>query len=299
VVTVDVVAVNDPPVAVGDSYGTDEDTPLSVAAPGVLGNDTDPDGDALAASLVSGPVHGILTLNADGSFTYDPHADYFGPDSFSYEACDPSLLCDTAVVTVDVLAVNEAPVATFTYDCTGLDCAFDATGSYDPDGSIVSYDWIFGDGATDNGAVVSHAYVLAGTYTVTLTVTDDGGAFGIHSQQVTVSEGTQTMHLGDLDGSVRAWKNFWRATVTITVHDASHNPVANATVAGSWDSGGTDFCVTNDTGQCSITSDKLDHGVGVTFTVNDVTHATLSYDPAGNHDPDGDSDGTIIPIDAP
>ena len=56
-----------PPVAADDSYATDEDTPLTVAAPGVLANDTDVDGDTLTAVLVTGPAHGTLTLNADGS----------------------------------------------------------------------------------------------------------------------------------------------------------------------------------------------------------------------------------------
>ena len=54
-------------MAVDDAYTTAEDTPLTVAAPGVLANDTDVDGDALTAVLVTGPANGTLTLNADGS----------------------------------------------------------------------------------------------------------------------------------------------------------------------------------------------------------------------------------------
>jgi hypothetical protein len=107
------------------------------------------------------------------------------------------------------------------------------------------------------------------------------------------------MHVGDLDGSARAWKWFWRATVTVTVHDAEHNPVADATVAGSWGNGDTGSCVTDSNGTCDVTGSKLDHGVGAIFTVDSVSHTMLSYDPAGNHDPDEDSDGTTITIDAP
>ena len=77
-VTLTVTPVNDAPVAVDDSYSTAEDTALTVAAPGVLGNDTDVDGDPLTAVLVSDPAHGTLALNADGSFTYTPAADYNG-----------------------------------------------------------------------------------------------------------------------------------------------------------------------------------------------------------------------------
>ena len=61
--------VNDAPVAANDSYSTNEDTALTVAAPGVLGNDTDVDGNPLTAAMVAGPSHGTLTLNSNGSFT--------------------------------------------------------------------------------------------------------------------------------------------------------------------------------------------------------------------------------------
>ena len=86
--TITVTAVNDAPAAADDAYSTTEDTPLTVAAPGVLANDTDPDGDPLTAVLVTGPSHGTLTLNANGSFTYTPAANYNGPDSFTYRASD-------------------------------------------------------------------------------------------------------------------------------------------------------------------------------------------------------------------
>src|SRR5204862_4349519 len=85
-VTITIVAVNDAPVAVGDSFSTAEDTPLMVAAPGVLGNDLDVDSPVLTAVLVSGPAHGTVTLNADGSVRYTPTANYHGPDSFTYRA---------------------------------------------------------------------------------------------------------------------------------------------------------------------------------------------------------------------
>ena len=110
-VTIDVTPANDPPTAVGESYTTAEDTPLVIAAPGVLTNDGDVDGDVLSAALVSGPTDGTLVLNAAGSFAYTPDADFAGTDSFSYEAQDPSLAGSGAVtVTIDVTPVNDAPV---------------------------------------------------------------------------------------------------------------------------------------------------------------------------------------------
>ena len=68
-----------PPVAVNHSYATAQNTTLSIGTPGVLANDTDPNNLALTAVLVGGPVHGTLTLNSNGSFTYTPPANVTGP----------------------------------------------------------------------------------------------------------------------------------------------------------------------------------------------------------------------------
>ena len=73
-----------------------------MAAPGVLGNDTDPDGNPLSPLLVSGPSHGALTPDADGSFTYSPAANFNGSDSFTYRASDGSLASNPATVTITV-----------------------------------------------------------------------------------------------------------------------------------------------------------------------------------------------------
>src|SRR6185295_18562180 len=75
-VSITITGVNDAPVAVNDSYTTAEDTLLTVAAAGVLANDTDVDGDALTAILVSQPTHGVLTLNSNGGFNYLPATNY-------------------------------------------------------------------------------------------------------------------------------------------------------------------------------------------------------------------------------
>src|SRR5205085_2645502 len=77
-VSITVVAVNDAPVASNEAYSTNEDTTLNVSVSGVLGNDSDVDGPSLSAILVSGPSHGSLTLNADGSFSYTPASNYNG-----------------------------------------------------------------------------------------------------------------------------------------------------------------------------------------------------------------------------
>ena len=82
----------------------------------MLGNDTDVEGDALTALLVSGPVAngvptGVLNFSPDGSFTYQPPLDFFGPVTFTYKANDGKLDSNVATVTINVGAVNDAPVA--------------------------------------------------------------------------------------------------------------------------------------------------------------------------------------------
>jgi VCBS repeat-containing protein len=102
---------NSPPTADDDATSTSEDTPHTVPAPGVLQGDSDPNGDALTAVNPSTPAHGTVSLNANGSFTYTPAADFNGTDSFTYQASDGSLTSNTATVTVTVTAVNDAPTA--------------------------------------------------------------------------------------------------------------------------------------------------------------------------------------------
>ena len=97
--------MNDAPVALGNSYVAVVNGVLAVGGPGVLGNDTDPDLDALTADLVDSTSHGVLALNADGSFTYTPDASYAGADTFMYSASDGAL-SDTATVLLTVTALS-------------------------------------------------------------------------------------------------------------------------------------------------------------------------------------------------
>ncbi|HEX8120625.1 MAG TPA: tandem-95 repeat protein, partial [Solirubrobacteraceae bacterium] len=111
-VTID--PVNDAPVATGESFSTDEDTPLSkTAAAGVLGNDTDVDGDTLNAVVVASPSNSSsFTLHPDGSFDYTPNTNFHGTDSFTYKANDGALDSNTVTVNLTVNSINDAPVNT-------------------------------------------------------------------------------------------------------------------------------------------------------------------------------------------
>lgn len=111
VVTITIAAANDAPVAMDDTFTVNEDTALSVAAPGVLGNDRDVDGDPLTVALARGPANGVVALNSDGSFVYTPAANFNGVDTFQYRATDGALNSFVATVAIYVDPVNDAPTA--------------------------------------------------------------------------------------------------------------------------------------------------------------------------------------------
>ena len=108
-VTVTAAPPNNLPVANNDAFATNEDTVLNGTT--VLVNDSDADAQALTAQLVTGPAHGSLTLNANGTFTYTPFANYNGTDSFTYKDSDGIGTGNTATVNLTINPVNDAPVA--------------------------------------------------------------------------------------------------------------------------------------------------------------------------------------------
>ncbi len=91
-----------------DSYDVNEDSSLGISAPGVLANDP---GEPLTAELDSNASHGWVSMYSDGSFNYTPAADFWGTDSFIYQANDGVNPPATATVTINVLPINDSPVA--------------------------------------------------------------------------------------------------------------------------------------------------------------------------------------------
>ncbi len=96
--------VNDAPVATAESYSVSPSAPLTVAAPGLLSNDGDIDGDTLQAVLVTGPNFGSVVIAADGSFVYTPSGAPFETDTFSYQVTDGQGSSNVAVVTITMSA---------------------------------------------------------------------------------------------------------------------------------------------------------------------------------------------------
>ncbi|MEM1513527.1 MAG: Ig-like domain-containing protein, partial [Candidatus Thermoplasmatota archaeon] len=136
------VEENHAPVAVNDSYTTDEDVVLNIPAPGVLANDYDADGDTLTAILVSNPSHGSVIFNSDGSFTYIPEANYHGEDSFTYKANDGIAYSNVATVYITINSINDAPVAVDDYATVNEDSSANMidvlSNDYDIDGDTLT-----------------------------------------------------------------------------------------------------------------------------------------------------------------
>jgi VCBS repeat-containing protein len=174
-----VSVANRVPVAAADAYSTAEDTPLVVAAPGVLGNDQD--FDALSAVLVTGPAHGTLTLGADGSFQYAPAADFNGTDAFTYRVQDGVDSSDPVTVTLGVDPVNDPPSADAGGPYTvGEGGSLTLAGSgQDVEAGALTFAWdLDNDGTfeTPGATPVFTAGNGPATLNVTLRVSDAGGA---------------------------------------------------------------------------------------------------------------------------
>lgn len=187
---------NTAPVVFDDAYSTDEDTTLTIAASGVLANDVDAESDPLTAELLQGPAHGRLTLNADGSFTYIPEANYHGPITFTYLAKDGGSNSSPATVTILTNSVNDTPVAKSRLLMTEEDTPIDATlGGFDVDEEPLT--WIIVSGP-------SHG-TLSGT-APNLTYTPTPNYNGPDSFTFKINDGPQDSHQGRERGKMsRVW----------------------------------------------------------------------------------------------
>jgi len=142
-------------------------------------SDTSSDSDGLIVSWSWDFGDGNTSTSQSPNHTYLAGGSY----TVSLTVTDDDGATDSTSQTVTVEAPNTAPSAGFGYNCTDLDCSFIDTSS-DSDGSIVSWAWDFGDGSTSTAQSPSHSYAAGGSYTVSLTVTDDNGATGTFSQSV-------------------------------------------------------------------------------------------------------------------
>ncbi|MGH1491853.1 MAG: Ig-like domain-containing protein, partial [Acidimicrobiales bacterium] len=232
IVTITVTGLNDDPVAVDDIDDADQDFLLTVAAPGVLDNDTDADGDSLTVSTsdTASAEGAIVSVSSDGSFTYDPRTapsllaldgNTCVDDTFTYTVSDSNGGTDTATVTVNVCGVGDDPDAVDDFDATDEDTAIAVIAS-PTQGLLVN------DTDPENDPLTVSAFDATSTQGATVTVSPDGGytydpssstALQALAAGVTVDD-TFTYEVDD--GTSRTDT----ATVTVTVTGVNDDPVA-------------------------------------------------------------------------
>lgn len=301
-----------PPVAVAVSNAPVTDTDKNGSQDVILdgSNSFDPDGGAIASySWKENGIEIATGMNPVVAFSVGDH-------TVELEVIDDETDTDTDTMMVTVLSGILPPQADAGPDQNVIDTdengsetvTLDGSSSSDPDGSIVSYAW------TEDGSPLAPPSADPDLtlpfdicmHTVMLEVTDDDGAKGFDIVIITVSPppAADSVHIADIDGTAESNKGTWRAGASFAAHDAADAPLAGAMVHYSWaarDATGNGSCGTDGAGQCSIqwTQFIAKRNGDVTFTVDDVTHESLSYDDGLNHDPDGDSDGTTLVVSKP
>jgi serine protease len=226
---------------------------------------------AINSGLSNAQIRSILETTAEdlGASGWDQ---YFGHGMVdAYAAC------------LQAQGGNQPPVADFTYVVNDLTVTF-TDQSYDPDGTIVSWLWNFGDSNTSTAQNPVHTYASSGTYSVTLTVTDNDGATDSVSKDVSV--GSVYMFVYDIAMSIKKMGRNYSAKAIITIMDTNSNPVANATVFATWSGcyNGSVSGVTGSDGKVTFQSPKAKCSGPFTITINNVTHATIPYDPGLNNE---------------
>ena len=235
-------------------------------------------------------ISGTHTYSAAGTYTV------------TLTVVDANGLSDSENTSVTVTApppVNAPPVAAFDFGCVDLTCTF-TDRSTDTDGAITKWSWAFGTAGSASTASPTFTFPSAGTYQVSLTVTDDGGATSTTTQTVDVR---RSIHLAFVAASTTTIGNgTWKATVTAAVHASNEQALAGATVAVSWSGAWnkTASCTTNSTGQCTFKTGSLSpQQTSVTLTVTNVSSAGGTYDPAANHSVIAGATGTAITVTKP
>ncbi len=248
---VDVTAppVNQPPVA--DFTSTVQNLTVALES-----TSSDPDGTISTQSWNFGD-NTAATTAVTASHTYAAAGTY----SVTLTVVDNGGASRSTTKTVTVTAppaANVAPTASFSSTATGLQVTVNGSGSSDPEGPIASYAWNFGDGSTDSAttASTSHNYTAAGTYQVTLTVTDSGGATNALTKPVTVTGPTAAPLVSD------------------TFSRVSTAGWGSADIGGVWTmtGGSSNFTVDGGTGKVRLAT----AGSGPTATLGGVTVADAS-----------------------
>lgn len=278
------------PIAVDDSYSTNEDTLLTVSSeselPTLIDNDSDPEGASLSVNTtpISEPQNGVLALNNDGTFTYTPNEHFFGSDSFVYQLIDANNGIATATATITINSVNDAPIA--------------VDDSYSVDESGTLQMTVLDNDSDIEGDTITITAATADSGTVT--VTDNTSL-----QYTALSDfvGTDSIEytISDANGGTAS------ANVTVTINKANDAPVAvddvgqmNEDTVAAFDVLSNDTDIDGDTLtlQSAVStngSHEFDEGNTLTFTPNAdfAGAATVTYVVSDNN---GGTDTGLLSI---
>lgn len=262
------------PIAYDDHYEVMEDIPLSIDGLGVLANDRSPNHDPLTASLVSGPSHGDLILNDDGSFLYSPSENYYGADSFIYEVREPDGEVSQAEVKLTILPENDP--ATIGGTRTGEAAEDDPT----PTSGKLSITDI--DAGEDQFQSQSNTASQYGQFSLT---SDGSWTYLLDSQLV--------QHLGATDTAqdilvVTSWDGATSETLVITITGANDAATIGGDTTGTTNEDSTDALVglltiiDPDANQSQFVPRSDTSNPYGTFQIDAMGHWTFNADPKVN-----------------
>ncbi len=262
---------NQPPVAVENAYSTSQEAILNVTAPGVLGNDSDPNGDAIMAVKVSDPANGTLSLNANGSFTYTPNAGFSGVDTFTYKASDGSLQSNVASVSIQVNAVPAPRVLSV------LRANSSPSSESCVDFTVTFSEPVTGVDATD--------FTLSTVGVTGSTVTVVTGTGAMRTVTVNTGSGNGTIRLDVVDDD--------------SIRDAANHPLGGTGVGNGNYSSGNPYTINKVPEKDTVGVFRPSNGLLYlkNFNTSGFADVALNYGLAGDYpvigDWDGDGDDTI------
>lgn len=322
-VSLSIRPVNDAPRPVVDSYTVDEDSMLTQPGVGVLANDTDPEGSTLSAVLVTGPSHGVLSLESSGAFVYTPDANFHGADGFTYASSDGTLQSAATAVALTVTSVNDAPVAVPQSATTDEDTSKSITlAASDVDGDALTFAVVNGpQHGMLSGSGTTRTYLPSGNYAgpdsftfrasdglansatvaVTITVLPVNDVPVAANQSVTIQEDTARdlqLIARDAEGDALTYSVLSgpaHGTLGGTLPNLTYTPALNYTGPDSFTFRTKDALAFSGTATISITVTPVNDAptaLADAFTVNE--DATLTVATPGVLANDTDIEGTAL-----